>query len=92
MKGWGHNRLMSNVGLFFFFPDMSQFLHVGFVLVNKYCPVIKGQRTMDLRQWRKSKLKYVGTDNRLRCGKLGSQTQLLRTPLGPEKCSYYRVS
>ena len=33
---------MSNVGLFFFFffSDMSQFLHVGFVLVNKHCPVI----------------------------------------------------
>ena len=32
---------MSNVGLFFlgFFSDMSQFLHVGFVLVNKHCPV-----------------------------------------------------
>ena len=33
-----HNRLMSNVGLFFF-SDLSQFLHVGFVLVNKHCPV-----------------------------------------------------
>ena len=31
---------MSNVGLFFFFfADLSQFLHVGFVLVNKHCPV-----------------------------------------------------
>ena len=41
LKGWGHNRLMSNVWLFFvfFFSDMSQFLHVGFVLVNKHCPV-----------------------------------------------------
>ena len=40
MKGWGHNRLMSNVGLFFF-ADLSQFLQVGFVLVNKHkhCPV-----------------------------------------------------
>ena len=37
-----HNRLMSNVGPFFFcffFSDLSQFLHVGFVLVNKHCPV-----------------------------------------------------
>ena len=33
-----HNRLMSNVGPIFF-PDLSQFLHVGFVLVNKHCPV-----------------------------------------------------
>ena len=41
LKGWGHKRLMSNVGLFFFFffADLSQFLHVGFVLVNKHCPV-----------------------------------------------------
>ena len=32
---------MSNVGLFFFFffSDLSQFLHVGFVLANKHCPV-----------------------------------------------------
>ena len=34
-----HNRLMSNVGPYFFFLDLSQFLHVGFVLVNKHCPV-----------------------------------------------------
>ena len=36
-----HNRLMSNVGpfFFFFFPDLSQFLNVSFVLVNKHCPV-----------------------------------------------------
>ena len=37
-----HNHLMSNVGLFFFFfffSDLSQVLHVGFVLVNKHCPV-----------------------------------------------------
>ena len=34
-----HNRLMSNVGPYFFFSDLSQFLHVGFVLVNKHCPV-----------------------------------------------------
>ena len=28
-----HKRLMSNVGpFFFFFSDLSQFLHVGFVL------------------------------------------------------------
>ena len=33
-----HNRLMSNVGTYFFFSDLSQFLHVGFVLVNKHCP------------------------------------------------------
>ena len=33
-----HNHLMSNVRLFFF-SDLSQFLHVGFVLVNKHCPV-----------------------------------------------------
>ena len=35
-----HNCLMSNVGPFIFFSDLSQFLHVGFVLVvNKHCPV-----------------------------------------------------
>ena len=27
------------LGCFFFFSDLSQFLHVGFVLVNKHCPV-----------------------------------------------------
>ena len=27
------------LGHFFFFLDLSQFLHVGFVLVNKHCPV-----------------------------------------------------
>ena len=34
-----HNRLISNVGPFFFFSDLSQCLNVGFVLVNKQCPV-----------------------------------------------------
>ena len=34
-----HNRLMSNVGPCFFSTDLSQFLHVGLVLVNKHCPV-----------------------------------------------------
>ena len=34
-----HNRLMLNVGPFFYFSDLSQFLHVGFILVNKHCPV-----------------------------------------------------
>ena len=38
LKGWMHNRLMSNVGVFFF-SDLSQFLDVGFVLVNKHYPV-----------------------------------------------------
>ena len=36
LKGWMHNRLMLNVGpffFFFFFSDLSQFLHVGFVFV-----------------------------------------------------------
>ena len=30
---------MSNFRPFFFFPDLSQFVHVGFVLVSKHCPV-----------------------------------------------------
>ena len=46
-----HNCLMSNVGLFFFFfLDLSQFLHVGFVLVNyKHCPVFFFFRRFALR-------------------------------------------
>ena len=44
-----HNRLMSNVEpfFFFFFSDLSQFLHVGFVLVNKHCPVFFSVTTSD---------------------------------------------
>ena len=38
IKGWMHNHLLSNVGPFFS-PDLSQFFHVGLVLVNKHCPV-----------------------------------------------------
>ena len=34
LKGWEHNRPMSNFRLFF--SDLSQFLHVGFVLVKKH--------------------------------------------------------
>ena len=40
MKGWEHNRLMSNFGLFLFFcSDLPNFCYVSYKLIGKHLSI-----------------------------------------------------